>query len=315
MNALVILGPTAVGKSVLGFQVAEALGGEIVSVDSRAAYRKIDIGTAKPNARERGEVPHHLIDVLDLDESNNAERFAGMALEATAEISGRKKLPILIAGSGLYLRAILDGFFRIELGKKERAAFAHSVQDISTGDLFGRLTAVDRKSSERIHPHDRYRIVRALEVYHLSGIALSEHFERQRTQQRAANIHYRKIGLRLEREKLYRRIGERTRKMIETGWVEEVEQLLREGADEEWPGLRTLGYPEVISFIHGEISRERMIDEITKSTRQYAKRQITWFRKEEEITWLAADDPDTSTAVLSLSRDLLNDLDSDHGTC
>lgn len=303
MNTVVIIGPTAVGKSRLALNLAGDVGGEIVSVDSRQAYRKTDIGTAKPSVRERADAPHHLIDILDLDEDNNANRFAGMALIAIADIVERGRLPILVGGSGLYLRAIFRGFFHIELKREERERFALSLQDVPTDELHRRLVSADPESSRRIHPNDRYRIVRALEVYTLSGIPLSEHFERQRTENRSSDTNHLKIGLKLPRKELYRRINERTIRMIEAGWVEEVERLLRDGAHEDWPGLRTLGYPEVISYIKGELTKKRMIGEISKLTRQYAKRQITWFNKEEGVTWLGADDPDTTATVLSLVED------------
>lgn len=290
MDILVILGPTAVGKSGLAVALALGLGGEIVSIDSRQAYRKIDIGTAKPTTRQRKTVPHHLIDFLDLDETNNAESYAGIALDAVSEILARGALPILVGGSGLYLRAITEGFFEIDLDPGDRRRFASSVKNIGTAALMERLAAADPASAARIHPNDRYRIIRALEVYELSGQSLSEHFIRHSEDRRDASRKDRflKIGLRLPRPELHRRILERTEAMIESGLAREVREILDGGADPGWPGLKTLGYPEVVSYIQGRITKAEMTDRIAGLTRRYAKRQMTWFRKEEGVTWFDA---------------------------
>lgn len=289
MDALVILGPTASGKSILGLQLAKELNGEILSVDSRQAYRHIDIGTAKPTPAERREVPHHLIDILELNERNNAQRFARTAHTVMDEVISRNKLPLLVGGSGLYFRTIFEGLFDIDIEQSHRSRFAAEVREIDTARLYRRLVDVDPESAGRIHPHDRYRVIRALEVYSLTGTPLSAHFRYQRQETRQRERIFVKIGLHLPREELYRRIDERAKAMLASGWIEEVETLLQEGADPKWPGLKTLGYPEVISFLRGTISREEMVETLSRQTRQYAKRQVTWFGKEPGVTWFPVD--------------------------
>lgn len=299
MKPFAILGPTAAGKSSLAIIIAGRLGGEIVSVDSRQAYRGIDIGTAKPSRSDRERVPHHLIDVLDLREKNDAEQFSRMAVTAVEDILQRGNLPILVGGSGLYFHALFKGFFDIDLDPSERIAFAESVAHIPTPELYRRLNSEDPDSVRRIHANDRYRIVRALEVRALSGVPISEHFRRQRSNSAHRRFECRTIGLTMSREKLYARINERTRRMMTGGWIEEVERLLEGGAAPAWPGLGSLGYPEVISLIRGELTREETIDRVARLTRQYAKRQLTWFKKVEGVTWFNADSGDLADLVFA----------------
>jgi tRNA dimethylallyltransferase len=303
MDALVILGATAVGKSEVAVAVARRLGGEIVSVDSRQAYRHLDIGTAKPTKEQQQSIPHHMIDILELDETNNAERYARMATTAIDTIRSGGSLPVLVGGSGLYFRAIFKGFFEIDLAHAERRRFAESVEGIPTPELRRRLESADPRAAGRIHPNDRYRIVRALEVFTLSGVTLSEHFERQRSTQPGLESRIRicKIGLTLEREDLRARIRERTAAMMRAGLVEEVRVLLDGGADPDWPGMQTLGYPEVVSFVRGRIDESEMNDRIVRLTGRYAKRQTTWFRKEKGVTWLRADGGDIIHSIVRLA--------------
>jgi tRNA dimethylallyltransferase len=303
MKPLAILGPTATGKSSLAIILAARLGGEIVSIDSRQAYRGIDIGTAKPSRSDMDRIPHHLIDVLELHEKNDAERFSRMAREAVRNILDRGKPPILVGGSGLYFHALFNGFFDVDLDPAERIAFAESVADIPTPELYRRLSIEDLDSMRRIHPNDRYRIIRALEVFALSGVPLSEHFSLQRSNAEYRWFQCRTIGLTMPREKLYERIDERTRKMLAGGWIEEVEGLLEGGADPAWPGLRSLGYPEVISLIQGDLTREETFEQVARLTRQYAKRQLTWFKKVEGVTWFDADSQDLADLVFAWLRE------------
>jgi tRNA dimethylallyltransferase len=269
--------------------LALRLKGEILSIDSRQAYRRIDIGTAKPSAEDRRLVPHHLVDVFDLHETIDAQRFSALARAAIHDAASRGALPILVGGSGLYFRAIETGFFDIALDPGERASFAESLRGVPGQTLHERLREIDPESAERIHPNDRYRIVRALEVHALTGTSLSGHMRRQRLERSREDIAFVKIGLELARGELHRRIGERARDMFDRGWAEEVRHLLAEGADPAWPGMRTLGYPEVVAFVGGRRSFDDTIERIGELTRQYAKRQATWFRKEPAMQRLAAE--------------------------
>lgn len=290
ITAVAILGPTASGKSRLGIDLALRMNGEILSIDSRQAYRRIDIGTAKPSTEERGLVPHHLIDIFDLEERSDAQTFAVLAQGALRDAASRGRIPILVGGSGLYFRAIEKGFFDIRLEAADRIAFTESLRVIPNETLHGRLLALDPESARRIHPNDRYRLVRALEVQALTGMPLSEHVRRQRLDSSREEIAFVKIGLDLERVKLHRNIAERAKRMFERGWVEEVERLLGEGADPGWPGMRTLGYPQIVSHVRGEARLDETVARVSELTRQYAKRQMTWFRKEQALHWLTAEE-------------------------
>jgi len=300
IHVLAIVGPTASGKTALGMSVARSEGGEIVSVDSRQAYRGIDIGTGKPTAAERSEVPHHLIDILDLPEKNDAESYAARANAAIREIASRGRLPLLVGGSGLYFRAITQGLFRIDLEAAERRAFEASLSSVSIRELGERLAAVDPASARRIHPNDRYRITRALEVHALTGTPLSAHFERQGAGRAPTDIRFITVGLEEPRRELHRKIEERVGRMLAGGWTEEVRSLLEGGADPGWPGLRTLGYPQVIALARGEAGRSETKERVVELTRQYAKRQITWFRKEPGIRWLRGTRNEAAAQILRL---------------
>ncbi len=280
--------------------LAVRLKGEILSIDSRQAYRRIDIGTAKPSAEDRRLVPHHLIDVFDLHERIDAQRFSALARAAIRDAASRGALPILVGGSGLYFRAVETGFFDIALDPGQRAAFAESLRGVAGAELHERLRAIDPESAGRIHPNDRHRVVRALEVHALTGTSLSDHRGRQRFAQSREDIAFIKIGLELDRGELHRRIGERARSMFDQGWSDEVRRLLDEGADPGWPGMKTLGYPEVVSFVRGARSLADALDRIGELTRQYAKRQVTWFRREAEMQRLAAEQPGLVEAAAAL---------------
>ncbi|MCK4350794.1 MAG: tRNA (adenosine(37)-N6)-dimethylallyltransferase MiaA [Candidatus Krumholzibacteria bacterium] len=299
MDCVAILGPTASGKSSLAMSIARERSGEIISVDSRQAYRNLDIGTSKPSMVERELVPHHMVDILDPSEKNSAEIYARAARDAIGEIRERGNLPVLVGGSGLYYRAIFEGLFDIELDETDRKRFALSVKGEPTGELHEKLDLCDPVTANRIHPNDRYRIVRALEVFELTGVPLSRHFELH-TRKRKTGFEFLKIGIDLPRDILHERINARTDEMIKAGWIEETKRLLANGIDPSCPGLRTLGYPEVISYISGDIDMETLVGTIQKFTRQYAKRQMTWFRKEQEVHWLDLKGDDLHAGVLAI---------------
>jgi tRNA dimethylallyltransferase len=302
ITAIAILGPTASGKSELAMEVALRSGGEILSVDSRQSYRRLDIGTAKPLIEDRRRVPHHLIDILELHERSNAVRFAETAHAAVREIVSRGAFPIFVGGSGLYFRAIAEGLFCVRLDAARRADFAESVRGVSDEVLYGRLEAVDAESARRVHRRDRFRIVRALEVYSLTGTPLTELQRRGGTEPAGEQIRFVKIGLELPRAELHRRIEHRTRAMFERGWRRETEELLASGVDPDWPGMKTLGYPEMVRFIDGRSTFDETFGWIVERTRQYAKRQITWFRKEPDTTWLAGSAQELLGRTMALVR-------------
>ena len=301
MEAVAILGPTASGKSRLAMFIAGKMGGEIISIDSRQVYTGLDVGTSKPSLIDRNTIPHHLIDILDPNEKNSAEKHARMAEEALAGVISRGNLPILVGGSGLYWRALFEGLFSIELSEEERANFEISIRGVPTEELRHRLLEVDSETGKRLHPNDRYRIVRAIEVFELTGIPLSVHFELQASGQKASTD-YLKIALDPPRSRLHEMIDARTVEMIGGGWVEEVRMLLERGYDPSCPGLRTIGYPEVISHVRGEIDEAGLVEWIQRLTRQYAKRQMTWLRKERDVHWLDMEGDGLLESSLRLAR-------------
>ncbi|MDD4856504.1 MAG: tRNA (adenosine(37)-N6)-dimethylallyltransferase MiaA [Candidatus Krumholzibacteria bacterium] len=290
ITAVAILGPTASGKSRLGMELARRMGGEILSVDSRQVYRRIDIGTAKPDAADRGEIPHHLIDIIDLQEKMNAELFAGLALAAIRDVASRGKLPILVGGSGLYFRGVAEGFFDIELDPAKRVAFAERLRGVPNDVLHARLAAVDPESAERIHCNDRYRVIRSLEVQALTGKTIGEHMQGTRANRKRREIDFVKMGIDPPRLALHRNIEERTLAMIARGWPDEVKRLLADGAEPDWPGMKTLGYPQMVAHVRGETGLDETVKRILELTRQYAKRQVTWFKKEPGMHHLAGDE-------------------------
>lgn len=301
--AAAITGATATGKTALALDLALRLDGEIVSIDSRQVYRHIDIGTAKPSREEMAAIPHHMIDIIDLEETINAERFAAGAENAVRGILERGRFPILAGGSGMYLRALLEGFFRVDIDETARARFAAAVDGISSAELHRRLEDVDPASASRIHPNDRYRIVRALEVEAITGTPLSEHFERQEAGGRLSDLSVARIGLCLPRAELHRRINDRTRRMFSAGLLAEVARLVDAGIDPACPGMQTLGYPEAVACLRGRITEGEAIERVAARTRRYAKRQETWFRKEPGIEWLDAGRGDLGDAAESIIRD------------
>ncbi|MBC7186840.1 MAG: tRNA (adenosine(37)-N6)-dimethylallyltransferase MiaA [Calditrichaeota bacterium] len=280
----VLVGPTAAGKSALALNVALRLGAEIVSADSRQVYKFMDIGTAKPTLEERALVPHHLIDIRKPDEYYSAGEYARDAAAAIAEILARGRFPIVVGGSGFYIKALADGLFGpkiTDLTLRER--LRQEAQDLGVQALWHRLAEVDPVSAARLHPNDAQRIIRALEVYESTGLPISLHQARHRPEQSFA-WHF--LGLRWPRQELYARIERRVDEMMAQGLEEEVRRLLAMGYDERLISLRTVGYKEMFAFLRGELSVEEAVVQIKQHTRNYAKRQMTWFRRDARIQWL-----------------------------
>ncbi len=300
MNGVVIIGPTAVGKSSLGMMLAERLDGEIISIDSRQIYRGLDIGTAKASAEEQSRVRHHCIDILDITEKSNARWFADHARGAIEYTHTAGRLPILVGGSGMYLRAITHGLFDINLDPAEREDFDIKIADVTALELYSRLKVCDPESADRIHENDRYRIARALEIFELTGMTMSEHIKLQQESGEGGLDDLVRIGLDMDRDDLRSRIAERTGEMFAAGWPEEAAAILDAGADVRCPGLQTLGYPETIEYLRGEKSRDEAVGMIATLTSQYAKRQMTWFRKEPDVRWQDAGDTGVFEAVLNI---------------
>jgi len=284
---LVILGPTACGKSALGMELARRLGGEIVNADALQVYRGLDVGTAKPPPEDRREVPHHLIDVLDPRQAFSAGEFALRAREAIAAVQGRGGVPIVVGGSGLYLRALLEGISPIPRGDADlRARLAGRLASEGLEALRGELSELDPETAARLAPGDRQRIVRALEVALASGRPLSAWIRDQPFGRR--RLAARRIGLTLPRSILYDRIADRAREMVGRGWIDEITSMLDQGIGPEAPAFQAIGYRQLIRHLSGQGSLDEALDDIIRATRRYAKRQMTWFRKERDIHWVPA---------------------------
>ena len=281
----VILGPTASGKTALSLHVAERLQGEIVSCDSVAVYRELEIGTAKPSQEERGRVPHHLIDIAGPEELVTAGDYSRRARQAIADIAVRGHLPIVVGGSGLYLRALLEGLFpgpprseELRLRLRERAS------ERGTDYLYKLLRRIDPAAAQTIHANDVPKVVRALEVSISARAPMTGLWQQGRDALQGFRIL--RIGLNPNREALYARINNRAREMFSGGLLEETRMLLDRYGSSVWP-LNSLGYKQATQHLRGELSLEQAIVAAQQGHRNYAKRQMTWFRREPEVHWIA----------------------------
>ena len=279
--ALLLLGPTGSGKTALSLSLGERFNGEIVSCDSVAVYRGMDLGTAKPTAEERARLPHHLIDLADPDQPFTAGEYSRRARGVLREIAARGRLPIVTGGTGLYLRALTDGLFAGPARQEElRARLKRSQQRHREGWLHRLLKRLDRESAERIHANDTHKLIRAIEVCVAARKPLSEVMARDPL----AGFRLLRIGLNPPRQKLYERLNRRAAAMFDAGLVEETRALLECYGPVK--ALDSLGYRQALAFLNGTVSREAAIETAQQGHRNYAKRQLTWFRREPEVHWL-----------------------------
>lgn len=288
-NLVIILGPTGVGKSRTGLGLALKFRGEIINCDSMQVYRGFDVGTDKPSLEARRAVPHHLIDVADPSEQFTAADFVRGALEAIDSVHENKNLPFIIGGTGLYIKALLEGLFPgpgrdLEVRRRLEAEAAEKGLDT----LFNRLETIDPAYAKKVRSRDRVRIVRALEVFEITGKPISKHF--RATESFLKDSHLIRIGLKLERRALYKKIEDRVERIFSNGLVEEVERLLRQGVREDAPPFRALGYRWALKFIRNEVGLEEAKAQTKIDTRHYAKRQMTWFRRMKGVTWFSPED-------------------------
>lgn len=287
---IILTGPTAVGKTKASIGLAKAIGGEIISADSMQVYRHMDIGSAKITKEEMADVPHYLIDVLEPEEEFHVVRFQQMAKAAMTDIYSRGKIPIIVGGTGFYIQALLydidftenegDSVYREKLealAKEKGAAYLH-----------GQLAMVDPKSAEEIHANNIKRVIRALEFYHQTGQKISEHNERERQKESPYQFCY--FVLNDRRECLYERIDQRVDQMIRNGLVQEVRTLKERGCTKQMVSMQGLGYKEVFSYLEGDCSLEEAVYIIKRDTRHFAKRQLTWFKRERDVIWVQKDE-------------------------
>ncbi len=294
-TALVIVGPTGVGKTAVTVEIARRLPVEVVSADARQFYKYMDIGTAKPAPEILREIPHHFVGFLDPAREYSAGQFAEDARQVIEEIFARGNIPLVVGGSGLYIRALLEGFFGTDFKDPQlRKKLEQRAKVEGNLSLFEELQKIDPVSAAKIHPQNTKRVIRALEVYYLSSTPLSEW---QRKNKNPASFSYKKFGLRLPREILYSRINARVEEMFEQGLIEEVKNLVKKGYSADLNALNTIGYKEVIRFLQGELDLATCKELVKRNTRRYAKRQMTWFRKEKDIIWIELSPEDRSTTI------------------
>ena len=286
----VIAGPTASGKTALALAIAKEIPSEIISADSRQLFRHLTIGTAKPSDRELMQAPHHFIDCRNPDKKFNAGDFQSEGRNVISQILKRKHLPLIVGGTGLYIRAVIDGFFdQPEISGDVRKKLEKKLAAEGKDALFKELTSIDPESAATMDATKYRRVIRALEVYYETGTPISQ-FHLQHSIQKIYDAKF--FGLRWERNALYERINLRVERMLAAGFLEEVKKLQEMGFDDRYQSLQTVGYKEAFAFLRNEISKERMIELMKQNTRRFAKRQMTWFRKEERITWfdISSDD-------------------------
>lgn len=289
-----IVGPTASGKSALGVAVAERFGGEVVACDSTQLYRGFEIGTAKPSSIERRDIPHHLIDVLSPEQNATAGSYREMALQVLGDLRQRRRLPVLTVGTGLYLRALLEGFAEVPQRSEElRDRLRESADEHSPGYLHRVLKRLDQEAAKKIAPADEQKIIRAIEVCILARKPLSEVHRAGRAPLQGWRAL--KIGLFPGRERLIERIHARTDQMLERDWLGEVRTLLASGLHEDAKPFDFIGYRELRAVLRREMDLEEAREAIQQATRRYAKRQVTWFRKEVGVRWFAGFGDETAT--------------------
>ncbi len=290
---LVLVGPTAIGKTALSLTLAARYDCEIISVDSMQVYRHLDIGTAKATPEERGSITHHLIDIVEPNENYDAARFTVDALKTIRGIHRRGRVPLLTGGTGLYLRALLHGFFPgAPADEQVRQELHRRLAVEGCSKLYEELVSIDCISAEKININDSQRLLRALEIFYVSGIPWSEHLEEQAKQSpKIIFTNLLQIGLTCDRDQLYSRINKRCQDMIDAGFEDEVRNLMAMGYDKSMKSLGSIGYRHMIGYLDGEWSFEEMQRLLARDTRRYAKRQYTWFAKNVELHWFQVNEP------------------------
>ena len=280
-----IVGPTAVGKTEITIQLAQYLNAEIVSLDSRQIYREMDIGTAKPTLDQRGAVSHHLIDCVDVDQPFSVAEYQRLADAAITQIRERGKRIMAVGGAGLYFRSLIDGLFDGPGADAEiRAKLHREAEEHGNVALHERLHRCDPETADRVHPNNRVKVIRALEVYELTGKPISALQQQWKTNEQ--RYPFRAFGLNMPREVLYRRIEDRVDQMVEAGLIEEVKGLLDQGYPRNCVAMQSFGYKELIDYLDGKRTLDEAIALLKQNTRRFAKRQLTWFRNDPRIEWL-----------------------------
>ncbi len=298
---IVIVGPTCSGKTNLGIELAKKLSGEVISADSRQIFKYLNIGTASPSNSEFQNVKHYFISILNPDEKYDVSIFEKDALNVIKKLLKENKQPIVVGGSGLYIRAVVDGIFdSVETDTTYRNNLMQLCKEKGNEFIYSMLQKVDEQSAKKMQPSNWKRVIRALEVFHVTGKPI---WQIQQEHKRKENYSFVQFGLNWNREELYANIDLRVDRMIQAGLVEEVKNILGMGYLPELNSLNTVGYKEIFSYLNNQISLERAVELIKRNTRHFAKRQMTWFRKDDRINWLAvngeSDWDDISEKIIS----------------
>jgi tRNA dimethylallyltransferase len=282
---IVLVGPTAIGKSRVAIEVAKRLGTEVLTADSTQVYRGMDIGTDKPSPRERQEVAHRLIDLVDPDEPFNAGEYRRRAVAEIDRLHQEHRIPLVVGGTGLYVRALLRGLWPgPPVDWTLRRHLERAVQERGLAVMYQELTDVDPQTARRVHPNDSVKVLRALEIYRQTGLPASHAHAQHGFQERPFTALL--LGLTMDRDALYRRIEERVHVEIENGLVEETRRLLSQGYARNLTSMKSLGYRQMAGFLEGEYDFDEAVRRLKRDTRHFAKRQMTWFRKEPQIEWV-----------------------------
>jgi tRNA dimethylallyltransferase len=281
---IIICGPTGIGKTATAIDIAEACGAEIIGADSMQIYRHMDIGTAKPTEAERARIPHHMIDIVDPDEPFDAVRFGELARASAAKLNERGIVPLVVGGTGLYIKSFLYGMFEsATVDEKIRERLRKEADDLGMDSLYDRLKQCDPVTADRLHPNDSYRILRALETFEATGKSISQY---QRTHAFSGQIYDAlKIGLNTDRALLYERINQRVDVMMAAGFVDEVRKLLDAGYTADLKSMQSIGYRHIVDYLEGRLNRDECVRTLKRDHRRYAKRQLTWFGADDEIIW------------------------------
>jgi tRNA dimethylallyltransferase len=297
-NIAIITGPTASGKTAVSIEVAKRLNGEIISADSMQIYKYMDIGSAKPDEKEMSGIPHHLIDVVYPHEDFSVAMFRNLAAELITNITGRAKLPIIVGGTGLYINSLTHNlnFTDISYDKIYREQLTDIAKTKGNEHLHKMLEAVDIESYHRLFPNDVKRVIRALEVYENTGKTISEYQRESKEKPIPFNLAY--VGLTMDRQRLYERINQRVETMFDKGLIEEVIKLRSLGYNKNMVSMQGIGYKEIYDYLDGLITLSELKVIIKQSSRNYAKRQLTWFRRDERIHWVNIDDYEAIDGII-----------------
>ena len=289
-NLFILIGPTAIGKTALSINLAKKLNGEIISADSMQIYKLMNIGTAKITIDEMDEIPHHLIDIVYPDEEFTVADYKRNSIDKIIDINERGRLPIIAGGTGLYINSLVYNlnFTEVEPNEEIRANLESLGEKYGNEYLHRKLSNIDKTSADKISPQDKKRIIRALEIFEITGIPMSDQNKNFREYNKDYNLTM--VGLNMDRQKLYNRINLRVNEMLEEGLIEEVSSLIKMGYNKELVSMQGIGYKEIIEYLEGNSTLEEAIELLKRKTRNYAKRQITWFKRDERIKWYNVDE-------------------------